>query len=45
MKTYQAVKIEVVQFEDDFILTSTGNDNIVAGNSSWIGWSEGGNEK
>ena len=45
MKTYQKLSIEVLELQEDVITTSNGNDNIVAGNSSWTGWTEGGFER
>ena len=47
MRTYQKLKIEVLELQEDVITTSNGegSDNIIAGNSGWSGWSEGVMEK
>lgn len=45
MKTYQELRIEVLQLQGDIVTTSNGCDNIVAGNSGWTGWGEGGLDK
>lgn len=38
---YQEPVIEIVMFNDDDIITSSGNDNVGAGNSEWIDWKGG----
>ena len=45
MKIYSKPKIVVLELKEDVITTSNGADNVVAGNSYWIGWSEGGLEQ
>ena len=48
MKAYQKPKIEVLQLQEEDIITTSngeGSDNIIAGNSGWSGWSEGVMEK
>lgn len=45
MKIYSKPKIVVLELKEDVITASNGSDNVVAGNSGWIGWSEGGLEE
>lgn len=45
MKIYSKLKIVVLELKEDVITTSNGADNVVAGNSGWTGWTEGGLEE
>ena len=45
MKIYSKPEIVVLELKEDVITASNfAADNVVAGNSGWIGWSEGGLE-